>query len=98
MTLSVEWVDLHREPAHPANPKYPDGISVDLTGGKPKYCEAQLRYPAPRCGMHIITCTTCDLRVSLSTAGRADDPRSVRIPCRSPRVVPIKTKPTPEAP
>jgi hypothetical protein len=46
MTLQVEWFDEGREPQHPPDPRYPDGIDID------------------------------------ESAGRRDDPRSVRLPCK----------------
>jgi hypothetical protein len=81
MNLRVKWLDGGREPQLAPNPQYPTGVDIDMSGGVDRTCETKLRYPAPRCGAHEITCRTCKKRVLVSTAGRIDDPRSVRIAC-----------------
>ena len=82
MTHVVEWIDSRREPQCPANPAYPEGVDVDLTNGRGWGCVAPLAYPAARCGFYVVRCTNCKLVVGVTTAGRADDPRSVRLPCK----------------
>lgn len=77
----VRWIDGRRWPRHPANPYFPHGIDLDFAGDKPPSCIVQLPYPAKRCGQYAIECRDCGLRVLVSTAGRADDPRSVRLAC-----------------
>ena len=47
-----------------------------------KSCLVMLPYPAKRIGYFDIECTGCGLRVAISTAGRRDDPRSVRLACK----------------
>ena len=64
----------------PANPEFPDGIDLDV--GKRPACKAALPYPAPACGTWIIHCTRCEIAVACTAAGRADDPRSMMVPCR----------------
>lgn len=80
--LGVKWFDGGREPQMPSNPKYPDGIDIDASGGAAESCFTKLDYPAPRCGHFLVVCHKCGLRVMLTTAGRADDPRSVRLACK----------------
>lgn len=82
MDKTIEWIDGHREPSERPDPKYPQGIDVDIsTGGKPS-CQVPLPYPAKRCGHYVVACE-CGMRVVVTTAGRSDDPRSVRISCKA---------------
>jgi hypothetical protein len=39
-------------------------------------------YPTPRCGKFMVKCDVCGEMVIVTTAGRRDDPRSVRLPCK----------------
>lgn len=81
----VTWIDHHREPVYKPDPRYPDGIDLDLTvrlGASGGSCKVALPYPTPRCGLYLIVCSVCGLRVGVTTAGRPDDPRSVLIPCK----------------
>jgi hypothetical protein len=80
--LVAEWVDFFREPQRQPNPAYPAGIDVDATGGKTPCCTIDLRHPAPRCGAWLIKCTLCGLTAMATTAGRADDPRSLTVACK----------------
>jgi hypothetical protein len=80
--LDVTWLDAKREPQNPSDPKYPDGIDADLTSGAVKWCSTALPYPAKRCGSYLVECRICRMIVVVSTAGRSDDPRSVKIACR----------------
>jgi hypothetical protein len=86
--LSVEWIDRGREPQCEPNPAYPNGQDVTFTSGigwpqSGNTCRTDVPYPAVRCGVYVIECATCGLRVAVTTAGRPDDPRSVTIPCRT---------------
>jgi hypothetical protein len=81
MTLEIRWIDDRREPQCPADPEYPDGIDIDVSQGKPSF-RTVLPYPAKRCGVYVVTCTRCGATAVITTAGRADDPRSVRISCK----------------
>ena len=80
--LSVQWIDRGREPKVAPNPAYHDGIDLDLTDGAEEWCQTVLRYPAKRCGIYVIECAVCGLRVGVTTAGRPDDPRSVKLACK----------------
>jgi hypothetical protein len=77
----IIWRDSGREPQCPPDPRYPDGIDVDTVLPGAEACTATLPYPARRCGAYIVTCAVCGLRVGVTTAGRPDDPRSLRIAC-----------------
>lgn len=80
--LKIEWIDHEREPQCAPNPTFPKGIDVDCSDGAPETCTASLPYPAQRCGVYMVTCEACGKRVGVTTAGRPDDPRSVKIACR----------------
>lgn len=80
--MKVKWIDGKREPQCPPNPAYPDGIDLDGTlPGEPS-CVAELPYPAKRCGAYLVVCPVCDAHALVSTAGRPDDPRSVKVACK----------------
>lgn len=84
--FSIEWVDGGRVAVCPANPFHPDGVVIDATGGQPCLsCEVSLPYPAKRCGHYVIRCLTCNYSAVVTTAGRADDPHSIKVPCKETR-------------
>lgn len=78
----IEWEDRGREPQQPANPDYPEGIDLDLAVAEKPSCRGALPYPAARCGLYMIRCRRCGLTSAITTAGRADDPRSLRLNCK----------------
>lgn len=80
--MDIKWVDAGREPQCAPNPEYPNGIDLDGSEGAEAYCDVALPYPAKRCGVYHIHCGLCGIKVACTTAGRHDDPRSVRIACR----------------
>lgn len=80
--MKIEWIDHKREPRCAPDPAYPDGKDINTVGDRPS-CKANLPYPAKRCGLYIVECERCGYRVAITTAGRPDDPRSVRLPCKS---------------
>lgn len=82
MTLTAIWFDGRREPKQAPDPRYPDGIDLDYARAGAPSCSIELEHPTKRCGLYIISCDVCGHRVFVTTAGRADDPRSVRLPCR----------------
>lgn len=83
MTIDVEFLDSGREPQEKPDPKFPDGRDISLLRhALQKGCCSNVPYPAPRSGMYRITCRTCGLRVAVTVAGRADDPRTVMLPCK----------------
>jgi hypothetical protein len=80
--LHATWVDRGFEPSCPADPRYPNGIDLDLTNGQRRSCSTNLPYPAKRCGQFVISCSVCGLTAAVTTAGRRDDPRSVKLACK----------------
>jgi hypothetical protein len=40
-----------------------------------------LPYPADCCGVLIVRCKKCGSGHAITTAGRVDDPKSVKLPC-----------------
>ena len=80
--FNIKWDDAGREPKAKPNPDYPDGIDLDATKGGAESCIALLPYPAKRCGTYIVECNLCGMRLAITTAGRPDDPRSVKIACK----------------
>ena len=83
MIFKIDWIDAGREPACPPNPNYPDGIDLDLAGRAKNTCNIELPYPAKRCGHYRVECKICGLTIGCTTAGRPDDPRSMRVACRT---------------
>jgi hypothetical protein len=81
--IEVIWVDHHREPQCAPDPHCPRGVSIDVSGGKPS-CMTELGYPAPRCGVYLVQCRRCGANAAVTTAGRTDDPRSIKLPCADP--------------
>lgn len=80
--MKVEWIDYGREPKCAPNPLYPNGMDADLSEGAQAACTADLPYPAKRCGLYLVHCETCGQRIGVTTAGRPDDPRSIKIACK----------------
>ena len=83
--FKIEWEDLGREPQHPPNPEFPEGVHFDMAQGVTPACRGDLPYPAKRCGRYFVKCRRCFKTIVVSTAGRYDDPRSITIPCRATR-------------
>jgi len=81
MALYSKWHDAGREPQCAPNPAYPDGIDL-VVGTGPRMCATNLPYPAKRCGHYLVGCTVCGQRIAITTAGRPDDPRSIKMECR----------------
>jgi hypothetical protein len=84
--FDIHWIDAGHESRVTPNPKYPDGIDIDISGGALMSCVIKLPYPAPRCGVYEVWCKSCGFSAGITTAGRADDPRSVRVPCKKARM------------
>lgn len=81
--FKIDWIDRGREPQCAPNPAFPNGIDADLSKGAEKTCTADLPYPAKRCGVYRVECLICGHAVGITTAGRPDDPRSVKMACRT---------------
>jgi len=80
--LTAEWFDRGDFARNAPDPRYPYGIDVDLSRQASASCRVELDYPAPRCGQWLLLCNVCGLSAVVTTAGRADDPRSVRVACK----------------
>jgi hypothetical protein len=81
--FDIAWIDAHREPRSPPDPRYPNGVDLDLRRGQPvACCRIELPYPAKRCGFYRINCQRCGTDALITTAGRPDDPRSIVMACK----------------
>jgi hypothetical protein len=80
--FKIAWLDAGRNPTEASDPRYPQGIDLDVAAGKAASCLVCLPYPAPRCGMYHVECRRCGVNALVTAAGRADDPRSIRLPCK----------------
>jgi hypothetical protein len=78
----IDWLDFGRAPKCAPNPKYPNGVDMDASDGAALTCSVQLAHPAPGCGAYVVRCRACGNTVSVTTAGRPDDPRSLKMACR----------------
>lgn len=65
----------------PSNPDWPNGKDLDISKGATA-CSVDLPYPADECGTWIIRCSACGMSLGVTAAGRPDDPKSVKVPCR----------------
>lgn len=83
--ISVQFLSHNRKAQCASNPFYPDGIDVDLSHGAEFTCVAELPYPAECCGILVAKCRACGANGAITTAGRRDDPRSVRLACKNMR-------------
>jgi hypothetical protein len=79
---SITWRDAGQAPQCPPDPAFPDGIDLDVSKGATPACLVKLPYPAKRIGFYLVECEFCGIRVACTTAGRPDDPRSIKIPCK----------------
>jgi hypothetical protein len=52
-----------------------------MSKGAAKTCSTSLPYPATRCGLYLVTCDICHTRNVVTSAGRRDDPRSIKLAC-----------------
>jgi hypothetical protein len=79
--FKIQWIDRNLDPRYPPDPRYPLGIDLDLSDGAATACTATLPYPARRIGFYLIECKRCGRDALVTTAGRPDDPRSVKLRC-----------------
>lgn len=80
--FQVRWVDFGREPQSEPDPSFPNGRDLIVAETGQRCCTVKLPYPAKRCGVFIAKCQDCGRSVGMTTAGRPDDPRSLRVACR----------------
>lgn len=85
--FTVLWHDSGFEPSCPPNPAAPTGIAIDAVppDWDGKVCSLDLPYPAKRIGVYKVVCNVCGFSLGITTAGRPDDPKSVRFPCMKPQ-------------
>lgn len=83
MTHHVTWHQRGGRPKEPPNPAFPKGVDLDLTNGAKIACLVNLPYPPARkrLGLLTVRCDACGRTVAITTAGRPDDPRSVKLAC-----------------
>jgi hypothetical protein len=82
--LRVVFFGDGRKAQSPSNPRYPNGMDIDVSGGKLPRCSVDLPYPAKEVGRFLVSCRICGSQSVVTAAGRPDDPRSVKIPCLPP--------------
>jgi hypothetical protein len=80
--LHVAWVDRGFDPVCDPDPRFPNGVDIDVTNGQVRSCQTELPYPAERCGYFVVACSVCGLSCAITTAGRRDDPRSLKVACK----------------
>ena len=83
MTHKITWNDSGIEPTCDPDPKYPNGVHVDLSFNAKKACLVHVPYPAQRIGQYLIECDACGLNAAITTAGRPDDPRTIKLRCKT---------------
>jgi hypothetical protein len=72
--------DNGRMPKQPPDPRYLDGKDVDASQGL-RGCSITLEHPTPCCGWWALKCERCGHVSIVTAAGRADDPRTITVPC-----------------
>lgn len=82
--FDIEFKGTGEKAKNPANEAHPNGMDIDASRGKEKTCMATLPYPAVECGAWLVRCKTCGSSAAVTAAGRSDDPRSIKMPCRKP--------------
>jgi hypothetical protein len=80
--LTIKWIDRGLSPRAKPDPRYPKGIDLDMSGGAEKFCQRLLPYPAERIGYYYVECDRCGVNAVVTTAGRPDDPRSIKLRCK----------------
>lgn len=84
LDFTIKFIPSGRGAAQcPPNPEFPKGVMIDAAGEKTA-CAVTLPYPAPECGMFMLECRICGMKVAVTAAGRPDDPMIVRVPCKVP--------------
>lgn len=80
--FAIEWHGSGRAPTQESDPNFPDGIALDVSDKASRTCEARVPWPATEVGFWIVKCRRCRFSVALTAAGRPDDPKSIKLPCR----------------
>lgn len=81
--FDVVFISAGRKASCAPNADFPKGVDVDLSKGRFAVCTIELPYPAECCGTWVIACNKCGFKCGVTAAGRADDPRSITMPCKS---------------
>lgn len=80
----TKWIGNGQKPTCSPDPDYPNGRSMDLTNDATPNCTVTLpHYPSDGRGVWVIGCFGCKLRIAITSAGRPDDPRTVKMACLS---------------
>lgn len=79
--LQISWTARGGKAQHPADRRWPQGVDLDISNGAAASCTTTLPYPAPCIGTHLVRCSECGATAAVTAAGRADDPRTLRVPC-----------------
>lgn len=74
------WITHGRTATCESDPQYPDGMEVDC--GQRPACAVTVPYPAPCCGVWLVQCSKCGVRIGVTAAGRTDDVRKIMVPCK----------------
>jgi hypothetical protein len=83
MSFDIQFEPSGRGKARcPSNPEFPTGKDIDVSAGQFATCLVTLPYPSPECGIQIVRCNTCQFSAALTVAGRPDDPKTVKLPCK----------------
>lgn len=78
----ITYVDRGRPAKNPPDPNYPDGKDIDASDGAEKTCVGELPKTRERwCGCWHVVCRRCGYSAVVTTAGRPDDPRLLKLPC-----------------
>jgi hypothetical protein len=83
MTIDVYFLDSGRTAQCKPDPRYPEGMAINLAKGKSTRMTMtwNVPYPAPRKGIYRVVCQTCGFVGSFPVAGLHDDPRTVTLAC-----------------
>ncbi len=81
--FTLDWIDAHRASVEPADLAWPDGVAIDVALDAARACKVELPWPAEGRGKWVVICKVCGFAIALETSGRADDPRTARLPCRA---------------
>lgn len=84
-SFKVEWKGAGRKAQCAPDPAFPEGVVSDCSSESKAWCAAAVPYPAPECGLYIVECKKCGVRVGATAAGRPDDPRVLVVACRGGR-------------
>jgi hypothetical protein len=82
--LIASWSGSCNPPRCKPDPRFPNGVDLDVSRGATATCQIKLQCPAKGQGGWLVQCAACGSNAFATTAGRPDDPRSIKIPCKAP--------------